>query len=654
MKSHVTKLLFLVAVVTVTTISSCKPRVDGTNSGLKGTEVPGGLADERTIQSIANIAKDHSAKNLTYYNMNPADPKAKRGLELIMAGRALAPMGVPKSAFTTLRKNFKAPDMADDWARWQNYGLAPSPSQRIEGMDHGIGDLGLGMSTQTVSLCKDSFTSKMKLSRIPVDEFSNITFCDVKTSKADIIGYNCLNCHTNVVGDSVVVGASNSHVDQYAAYAEGKGLSKFFDTTVRGQGFYEKTIGAASSMATKLYAGVKLSKFEVELARDWNTHFSRITLPILKWANTRGENFATYMIFRYVSQVPTPGDGFSLLEEGNNAAADKAFNNGNLRLGTHDPQAWYLFKFKKSVTWYDEAHLLAKDFVVGFQASHQGAASNHRGHVDLTENVLHYVKSVHSPRYPWKIDFDLVEKGRKIFHEQQFESGLGTVTCSSCHGLYKHEEPASFKWAVTYPGEMGTSVVMETDKTYVKAMSYAQDVVRTHSQAVIGDISKLYTKAEQDHYIPEYKNTRAGTDVTPPPLVGLWSSAPYFHNGSIPTVFQVLKAKQRPKIWTRVLRTDAYNQKNLGMVYAEDNLVSMHDNNGKPITYTEANKKRIRDNIDGYSSEESRSLRLSYDTSEPGKGIMGHDFVQDWSDEDVYAVVEFLKSVSGPEVLPAK
>jgi hypothetical protein len=162
-------------------------------------------------------------------------------------------MGVPKSAFTTLRKNFKAPDMTNDWVRWQQYGLAPSPSQRIEGMDRSLGDLGLGMTVLNVTMCPDSKTKEEKLTRLPFDEFAYVDSCSGKTS-AQIVGYNCLNCHSNVVADRVVIGASNSHVDQYAAFAEASQLSKFFDTTVRGEGLYEKTIGSAVGFATKKYA----------------------------------------------------------------------------------------------------------------------------------------------------------------------------------------------------------------------------------------------------------------------------------------------------------------------------------------------------------------------------------------------------------------
>jgi hypothetical protein len=36
-----------------------------------------------------------------------------------------------------------------------------------------------------------------------------------------------------------------------------------------------------------------------------------------------------------------------------------------------------------------------------------------------------------------------------------------------------------------------------------------------------------------------------------PPLHGVWASAPYFHNGSVPTVWDVLKPSDRPAVWRR-------------------------------------------------------------------------------------------------------
>jgi endo-cleaving rubber dioxygenase len=40
-----------------------------------------------------------------------------------------------------------------------------------------------------------------------------------------------------------------------------------------------------------------------------------------------------------------------------------------------------------------------------------------------------------------------------------------------------------------------------------------------------------------------------------PPLHGVWASAPYFHNGSVPDVWSVLKPSDRPKVWRRQSKT---------------------------------------------------------------------------------------------------
>ena len=55
--------------------------------------------------------------------------------------------------------------------------------------------------------------------------------------------------------------------------------------------------------------------------------------------------------------------------------------------------------------------------------------------------------------------------------------------------------------------------------------------------------------------------------ATEPPLDGIWASAPYLHNGSVPTVYHVLKSKSRPRIFTRSYRCerDDYDPVKLGL-----------------------------------------------------------------------------------------
>jgi endo-cleaving rubber dioxygenase len=39
-----------------------------------------------------------------------------------------------------------------------------------------------------------------------------------------------------------------------------------------------------------------------------------------------------------------------------------------------------------------------------------------------------------------------------------------------------------------------------------------------------------------------------------PPLYGIWATAPYFHNGSVPNLWEVLEPADRVRIWKRVSR----------------------------------------------------------------------------------------------------
>jgi hypothetical protein len=52
-------------------------------------------------------------------------------------------------------------------------------------------------------------------------------------------------------------------------------------------------------------------------------------------------------------------------------------------------------------------------------------------------------------------------------------------------------------------------------------------------------------------------------------------------------------------------------------------------------------------------SRETSDRMLVYYTNDKGHGNSGHAFADDWPDEEIFAILEFLKSVSGPNVLPA-
>ena len=95
------------------------------------------------------------------------------------------------------------------------------------------------------------------------------------------------------------------------------------------------------------------------------------------------------------------------------------------------------------------------------------------------------------------------------------------------------------------------------------------------------------------------------------PLDGIWLRAPYLHNGSVPTLRDLLDAPgSRPKVFYRGY--DVYDQVKLGFV-----------------SDVEA--------ADG-------QLFSRYDTSVPGNGNMGHEYGTSLPGADKDAIVEYLKT----------
>src|SRR5262249_57015893 len=89
-----------------------------------------------------------------------------------------------------------------------------------------------------------------------------------------------------------------------------------------------------------------------------------------------------------------------------------------------------------------------------------------------------------------------------------------------------------------------------------------------------------------------------------PPLDGIWATAPYFHNGSVPTVYGVLDPSARPQRFRRLPGTDAevYDCNQLGWK-------------------VETIEGTIR--CDQFPAIEARK---GFDCTQPGKSNSGHIF----------------------------
>lgn len=212
----------------------------------------------------------------------------------------------------------------------------------------------------------------------------------------------------------------------------------------------------------------------------------------------------------------------------------------------------------------------------------------YRQHEGDFKHIYSYLMSLKPPRYLLSIDKSLAETGHKIFNK----------TCASCHGTYGDD--------AVYPSvripldEIGTDPVRLTALPVEGRQKYADSWF-----AIGADGQRQQTTVDPDGYVA-------------PPLDGVWASAPYFHNGSVPTLWDVLNPETRPKIWRRV--ADELDESKVGL--------SVESVDRVPLTQTDIAVRR-----------------QYFDTTRFGKSNRGHDYPNTLTDDEKRAVLEYLKNL---------
>jgi mono/diheme cytochrome c family protein len=201
------------------------------------------------------------------------------------------------------------------------------------------------------------------------------------------------------------------------------------------------------------------------------------------------------------------------------------------------------------------------------------------------KRINDYILSLEPPKYPWSIDKALAQRGEIVFNNN----------CSECHGTYGPDG--------SYPNENVALDVVGTDR------------VRYDS---------LGPPAYQFYHASWFnKTSRDPVNLTPagyvaPPLDGIWASAPYLHNGSVPTLYHLMHSAERPVVWKRT--EDGYDQKRVGLEVEE--LDRVPSDVASPV-----------------------QKRYFYDTTLHSKSAAGHTFPDKLSEDDKSAVIEYLKTL---------
>jgi hypothetical protein len=257
-----------------------------------------------------------------------------------------------------------------------------------------------------------------------------------------------------------------------------------------------------------------------------------------------------------------------------------------------DPPAWWLLKKKKTRNWTGaiDARAVRIDMVTILSPFNDADFVKKQEHVFADMHA--FILSTRAPKYPFSVDEKLAGAGGKIFNK----------TCATCHGTYG---PGG-----KYPNKIVPLEVIGTDPV----------------------LAKSFTQKNVDYFNKSWLAREKAADGTvlaviwnegyqPPPLDGVWATAPYFHNGSVPTLYHVLNSKARPAIYTRSFLSsrDDYDSVKVGL----------------KITV-------LAGPPPGLSERERRAI---YDTRLPGRGNAGHTFGDDLTDDERLAVIEYLKTL---------
>ena len=201
--------------------------------------------------------------------------------------------------------------------------------------------------------------------------------------------------------------------------------------------------------------------------------------------------------------------------------------------------------------------------------------------LDSITRTANWLLDLPAPKYPYAVNTELAAQGQPIFEQN----------CASCHAFGSEK--------------VGKVTPLETIGTDTGRFdSYTPEFAANQYSLFAG-----ITYKGEDQRFTHFQKTKGYANH---PLDGLWLRAPYLHNGSVPTLKDLLeKPENRPGKFYR--GNDVFDQENFGFV-------------------------------SDLATDDGRSF-FEYDTSEPGNGNGGHLYGIDLAPTDKTALIEYMKTL---------
>ncbi|MEJ7601154.1 MAG: hypothetical protein WKG01_24840 [Kofleriaceae bacterium] len=195
-------------------------------------------------------------------------------------------------------------------------------------------------------------------------------------------------------------------------------------------------------------------------------------------------------------------------------------------------------------------------------------------------DIRAYILALEAPRFPLAIDEPRAARGKQTFER----------TCAKCHGRYGASP--SYRSRVIPLRTIGTDPALAQH-----AGQFADPFTRWFNRSFYGEHSRL----------------EPGAGYVAPPLDGVWATAPYLHNGSVPNLAALLDSSLR-RDRTHIVRTGtAYDLERVGW-----------PNEPPPAGALD---------------------KWIFDTRYPGYANTGHTFGDKLSPDERAAVIEYLKTL---------
>jgi mono/diheme cytochrome c family protein len=199
-----------------------------------------------------------------------------------------------------------------------------------------------------------------------------------------------------------------------------------------------------------------------------------------------------------------------------------------------------------------------------------------------------YIGDVQPPAYPGKIDKARANRGEALFRRH----------CASCHGQYPIRQKRDYTEQVVPLDTIGT------------------DPDRLHS------VSQPLIQAKLVRDLAPHVELIATKGYVASPLMGIWCRGPYLHNGSVPTLADLLRPVEERPVRFFVGADTKYDLDRLGLAYEEDSAV-------------EGRRQAKR----------ASPKQYLFDTTQSGNSNSGHGAGTSLSDSERRDLLEYLKTL---------